>query len=110
MVETVTKAGPNGAGVPDLVDPHEREARDRWKIYTGVFVALFVLTIMELYVNRIFPESERQVGSLVALMLAKATLVVLYYMHLRWDSRVLRWLIIIPFFAAVFFVFIMIWL
>jgi len=88
---------------------HEEEARNRWKIYTVIFAALFVLTILELYVNRIFSEKSAQVAVLVALMLAKASLVVLYYMHLRWESRVLRWLIIIPFFAAVFFLTILLW-
>ena len=92
-----------------VADPHEEEARNRWKIYTVVFVALFVLTILELYVNRLFDVKSEQVAVLVALMLAKASLVVLYYMHLRWESRILRWLIIIPFFAAVFFLTILLW-
>ncbi len=109
MSENVTKNGM--APGEDLVvtDPHEEEARNRWKIYAVIFVALFVLTILELYVNRLFAEKSAQVAVLVALMLAKASLVVLYYMHLRWESRVLRWLIIIPFFAAVFFLTILLW-
>ncbi len=92
-----------------VTDPHEKEARDRWKIYTVIFVALFALTILELYVGRLLSEKSAQVAVLVALMLAKASLVVLCYMHLRWESRVLRWLIIIPFFAAVFFLTILLW-
>jgi len=107
MSETVTE---HGAGGADIIDPHEAEARDRWKIYTLVFAALFILTIMELYVNRVLKEDLHSIAALVSLMLAKATLVVLYYMHLRWDSRVFRWLVLIPFFAAAFFVLIMMWL
>jgi cytochrome c oxidase subunit 4 len=109
MSETVTERGMDGVVAPNVADPHEREARDRWKIYTGVFFALFILTIMELYVGDIISEKGAQVAALVTLMMAKATLVVLYYMHLRWDSRVLRWLVLIPFFAAVFFVVILLW-
>jgi cytochrome c oxidase subunit 4 len=109
MSETVTEGGINGANGADLVDPHEAEARDRWKIYTAVFGALFVLTILELYVGDLIPDKNGQVAALIALMMAKATLVVLYYMHLRWESRVLRWLVLIPFFAAVFFVVILLW-
>ena len=49
------------------------------------------------------------IAALVALMLAKASLVVLYYMHLRWESRVLRWAVGIPFFSALFYVLIVVW-
>ncbi len=109
MSENVSGNGMTpGEGVV-TTDPHEEEARNRWKIYTVIFAALFVLTILELYVNRIFSEKSAQVVVLVTLMLAKASLVVLYYMHLRWESRVLRWLIIIPFFAAVFFLAVLLW-
>jgi cytochrome c oxidase subunit 4 len=109
MSETVTEKVLNGAGGADPVDPHEAEARERWKIYSVVFVALFVLTILELYVNDLIDGKTPQVAALIALMMAKATLVVLYYMHLRWESRVLRWLVLLPFFAAIFFVTILLW-
>jgi cytochrome c oxidase subunit 4 len=109
MSETVTETGKAGADGADLVDPHEAEARDRWKIYTVVFAALFVLTIVELDIGRLIEEKSAQVAALVVLMMAKATLVVLYYMHLRWESRVIRWVVLIPFFAAIFFVTIMLW-
>jgi len=88
---------------------HVEEARGRWRIYVTVFGMLFLLTILELSVNDVIPGEGPQVAALVALMIAKASLVVLYYMHLRWESRVLRWLVLIPFFAAIFFVFIVIW-
>lgn len=109
MSETVTGNGMAPGEEAVVTDPHEEEARNRWKIYTVIFVALFVLTVLELYVGSLFSEKSAQVAVLVALMLAKASLVVLYYMHLRWESRVLRWLIIIPFFAAVFFLTILLW-
>jgi len=109
MSETVTETGKTGANSAEVVDPHEAEARDRWKIYSVVFVALFVLTIIELYVGDLIESKTGQVTALVVMMMAKATLVVLYYMHLRWESRVLRWLVLIPFFAAIFFVTILLW-
>jgi cytochrome c oxidase subunit 4 len=109
MSETVTEKGLEGAGSAEPADHHEAEARERWKIYTVVFVALFVLTILELYVGDIFKEKNAQVAALIALMMAKALLVVLYYMHLRWESRVLRWLVLLPFLAALFFVTILLW-
>ena len=109
MNETVSKVVMDGADGADVVDPHEVETRDRWKIYTVIFFALFGLTIMELYVNPLIDDETGRVAALIALMLAKAVLVVLYYMHLRWESRVLRWLVLIPFFAAIFFVLILLW-
>ena len=109
MSETVTEKIPNGAGGVDPVDHHEVEARGRWKIYSVVFVALFVLTILELYVGDLIEDKTPQVAALIALMMAKAMLVVLYYMHLRWESRVLRWLVLLPFLAALFFVTILLW-
>jgi cytochrome c oxidase subunit 4 len=109
MSETVTETGKPGADSADLVDPHEAETRDRWKIYLFIFGALFVLTIVELYIGNLIADRDGQVAALVGLMIAKAALVVLYYMHLRWESRVLRWLVLIPFFAAVFFVTILLW-
>ena len=109
MSETVTESGGKGADGTGPVDPHEAEARERWKIYSVVFVALFVLTILELYVGDLVEGKNPQVAALIALMMAKAILVVLYYMHLRWESRVLRWLVLLPFFAAIFFVTILLW-
>ncbi len=106
MSETATERRAGGA---DTLDPHEAEARERWKIYTVVFGALFALTIGELYVGSLIEDKGAQVAVLIALMMAKATLVVLYYMHLRWESRVLRWLVLTPFFAALFFVLILLW-
>jgi caa(3)-type oxidase subunit IV len=39
-------------------------------------------------------------------MLAKATLVVMYYMHLRYEASMLRWIALVPFLGGVFYVFI----
>ena len=58
---------------------------------------------MELSVNRLVHVKSVQVGLLVPMMLAKASLVVLYYMHLRYESRVLKWAILVPFGMAIFF-------
>ena len=107
---TVSEEERNGAPPEgEAPDPRVEEARGRWRIYLAVFVLLFVLTVVELYVGDTFPKSkDAQVGALVVLMLAKATLVVLYYMHLRYESRVLRWIVMVPFLSGLFFVFIII--
>jgi cytochrome c oxidase subunit 4 len=75
----------------------------RHRIYITVFAALAALTAMELGVNRLVSVKSLQVELLVPMMLAKAALVVLYYMHLRYESRVLRWAVLVPVAMAVFF-------
>lgn len=87
-------------------DPHEEEERGRWKIYLSVWTILLVFTILELAITEYMKESRTTVSMLVTLMIGKALLVVLYYMHLRYESRALRWVIAVPFGAGLFFVFI----
>ena len=76
--------------------PEEPVGPGRHRIYITVFVALAALTVMELSVNRLVSVKSIQVELLVPMMLAKAALVVLYYMHLRYESRVLRWAVLVP--------------
>lgn len=57
--------------------------------YIGVFVILGVLTATEIGITRIW-RPDQTVGTipiLLTLTVAKALLVILYYMHLKFDSR-----------------------
>lgn len=58
--------------------------------YVGVFVVLFVLTAIEVGVS--FVPQLPQAPILISLMILKAGAVALYYMHLKFDSRVFSWL------------------
>lgn len=70
------------------------------KTYLTVFIWLAVFTAIEVAVTAV-PMSEMiQIGILVALAVIKAALVVLYYMHLRYDSF-WYWIILL---VPVFFV------
>src|SRR5688572_9968605 len=69
--------------------------------YMRVFVLLIVLTAVELLVALSPLGKTNQVLLLIALALAKATLVALYYMHLRFEGRVLRALAIFPLILSV---------
>ncbi len=60
--------------------------------YVAVFVALVVLTAIEVGVTL---TSLPRVVVLIPLAIAKATLVVLFYMHLRFDSRVFTLIFVI---------------
>ncbi len=56
--------------------------------YIAVFATLAILTLIEVQTPGITTMARNQVvAMLVALSVAKATLVVLYYMHLRYEPR-----------------------
>lgn len=64
------------------------------KIYFLIFGALMVLTALTVFAARISFEHEF-VGTIIALTIAvtKAVLVVLFFMHVRYSSR-LTWIVI----------------
>jgi len=66
-----------------------------YPIYTVVFGALAVLTICEIIIAEL-PDGFLTVPLLVALSLTKAVLVVMFYMHLRQDSRIFTATLLIP--------------
>ncbi|GIL16147.1 MAG: hypothetical protein BroJett039_13200 [Chloroflexota bacterium] len=55
--------------------------------YIGVFVILGILTAIEIGLTTLFENTIGRVPILLALTVAKALLVVLYYMHLKFDSK-----------------------
>lgn len=76
--------------------------------YVVVFFLLAGVTVVELWVSSL--EDITRTSRIAALMLlaaGKALLVVLYYMHLRYETTALRLLIVIPFVLALAFIFIL---
>jgi len=61
--------------------------------YFAVFLALAILTLTELTVTYI---PIVKVPLLLALAITKAWLVIQFYMHLRYDSRIFTWAFLIP--------------
>ena len=64
--------------------------------YMAIFWWLAALTVIEIAV--IFPGFPKLVVGtlLVALAVSKATLVALYFMHLRFETRTLGWVALTP--------------
>jgi caa(3)-type oxidase subunit IV len=65
-------------------------------LYTVVFITLGIVTITEVLIAEIFPHGIGTTILLLGLSLFKAVLVVLFYMHLREDSRIFTWTLVIP--------------
>lgn len=65
-------------------------------IYTVVFGALAVLTIFEVLVAEILPSGWFTTSVLVVASLAKAVLVVMFYMHLNTDNPLFRVVLLLP--------------
>lgn len=88
---------------PDTVNvPFVGEITVPGGIYTVVFGYLCILTALEVIIAEFikvpagtFLEALKIIG-LVGTGVGKAILVVLFYMHLRWDNRILWVVLILP--------------
>ena len=69
--------------------------------YIRIFVFLALLTAVELGVAFTPIPKSSQVLFLIALAIAKATLVAMYYMHLRFEGRLLRAIAVAPLIFAI---------
>lgn len=69
--------------------------------YLWVFLWLGVLTAIEVGITYTGLPKQAQIILLVVLAAAKAALVALFYMHLRYDFRILALIGGFPFFLAV---------
>lgn len=75
------------------------------KAYFIVFGTLAVLTVFEVMIPlKLHFAKTLQIVLLVFLALWKAGLVALYYMHLRYEPKRLRWMVIAPLPLAVILV------
>ncbi|MFL6228600.1 MAG: cytochrome C oxidase subunit IV family protein [Pyrinomonadaceae bacterium] len=64
------------------------------KTYFGIFAALIVLTVVTYFASLInFGSDAINTAVALAIAVTKATLVILYFMHVRYSSR-LTWIVI----------------
>ncbi len=68
--------------------------------YAKVFVALAVITLVEVWVAGLPAARVLVVITLFVLTVCKAVLVALYYMHLRYDRKLLSYFAIVPYLIA----------
>ncbi|MFZ0657984.1 MAG: cytochrome C oxidase subunit IV family protein [Candidatus Binataceae bacterium] len=74
------------------MDSHHAPAEHTGPSYIAVFIYLAVLTGVELLVYAMNFPTDIKIGLLVALALAKAVLVAMYFMHLATEHKAL-WVI-----------------
>lgn len=76
--------------------------------YLAVFGWLFVLTVIEVGVIFLPIPWLMIAGSLVILALVKASLVAIYFMHLKFEKVVIWWIAVIPVILCVFLIFMLV--
>jgi cytochrome c oxidase subunit 4 len=79
-------------GHGDVPRPAEAHAHPTWSTYKWVALVLTVITVIEVWVYYIpeFVASRLFVPSLLIMSAAKFAIVVLFYMHLRYDHKLFR--------------------
>jgi cytochrome c oxidase subunit 4 len=70
-----------------------------YPLYTVIFGALAVLTAGEIIIAEIF-TSWFKIVALLVIAIIKAALVVIYYMHLKSDSRIFTLVLLLPVFIV----------
>jgi cytochrome c oxidase subunit 4 len=68
----------------------------RARQYLIIFFVLFLLTLIEVGVAYVQGHKVEVVVVLFALALVKAACVALFFMHLKWETRVLRATVVVP--------------
>jgi cytochrome c oxidase subunit IV len=96
-------AAAGGAHVAPAADDAHAHAHPTWKQYKWVALILLVITIIEVWVYYIpsFVASKLFVPALLIMSAVKFAIVVLYYMHLKYDARLFRALFTGPLIIAV---------
>lgn len=71
-----------------------------YPVYTVVFGVLGILTLIEVFIAEVVQVEWLKIPLLLGLALVKAALVVLFYMHLRTESRFFAVTLILPLIVA----------
>lgn len=77
-------------------------AHSKTGTYVGIFAILTALTMMEVGVFYVPAFSAVMAPMLILMSVAKMTLVIGFYMHLKSDANVFSVIFLLPFFLALF--------
>jgi cytochrome c oxidase subunit IV len=88
--------------------PHSMADEHAEPNYIAIWIYLAVLTVLELIVAYAPIPKAAMVGGLVGLAWAKAVLVAMYFMHLRFERRSLGVIAVIPIILITFLTFMLV--
>ena len=96
-------AAPGAHGGAAHTPGHDAHAHPTWKQYKWVALILTVITAVEVWVYYIpsFVASKLFVPSLLIMSAVKFAIVVMYYMHLKYDHKLFRALFTGPLIIAI---------
>jgi len=75
----------------------------RSPLYIKIWGVLLMLTVAEIVCTQLSLGRSTMLGALVLLATVKATLVAVYFMHLRWERVLLAGVALLPFPLATLF-------
>lgn len=83
--------------------PHAEHHHPTWKEYKWVALILFVITVLEVWAYYVpaLVASRAFVPALLIMSVAKFAIVVMFYMHLKYDAKLFRALFVGPLAIAV---------
>ncbi len=95
-------AAAGGAHVAPAADDAHAHAHPTWKQYKWVALILTLITVVEVWIYYTpFTQSKLFVPTLLIMSAVKFAIVVLFYMHLKYDARLFRALFTGPLIIAV---------
>ncbi len=99
---TMGAPGSHGSGGPPPVPAHDEQhaSHPNWKFYVIIGAALTIITAIEVAIFYIPQLANVLVPTLLVLSAGKFVTVVLFYMHLRFDSPVFSRVFFAPLFLA----------
>jgi len=78
--------------------------------FITIWLTLGVLTLIEIFVPQVYSapwNHNTKILLLIFLASAKAILVAAYFMHLKWETRWVRWIALMPAYMALFAILLM---
>jgi cytochrome c oxidase subunit 4 len=76
-----------------------------YRFHTGIWIGLLILTIMTVLISVMgLSLVAFSVVTALVIAMAKATVVVNYFMHLKYDNKVLTWLVGVTLLLFVIFI------
>lgn len=86
------------------IDAKPHKHPNYWAVFIALAIITAIITITELFIDSIPVPKEIIRTGFVVMSFIKATLVAMYYMHLKFDSFIYSVLFIIPVIFALFLV------